>query len=71
MRGQIKVTWGKLTDDDLEKVAGSFEKFVGLLQEKYGYSHERAVEEVDRQIADHEGPKTKTGASTPSAPEKK
>ena len=71
MRGQIKVSWGKLTDDDLEKVAGSFDKFVGLLQEKYGYSHERTVEEVDRQIADYEGPRTKTGASTPAAQDQK
>jgi uncharacterized protein YjbJ (UPF0337 family) len=56
MRGQIKVSWGKLTDDDLEKVGGHYDKFVSLLQEKYGYNRERAEEEVNRQIADHEGP---------------
>jgi uncharacterized protein YjbJ (UPF0337 family) len=56
MRGQIKVTWGKLTDEDLDQVAGKFEKFIALLQEKYGYTRERAEEEVDRQIAEHEGP---------------
>ena len=42
IRGQAKGWWGRLTDDDLNKVAGKFESFVGLLQEKYGYSRERA-----------------------------
>jgi uncharacterized protein YjbJ (UPF0337 family) len=59
MQGQIKVTWGKLTDDDLVKVAGKYEDFIGLLQERYGYTRERAEEEVDRQVADHEPSKTK------------
>lgn len=56
MRGQIKATWGKLTDDDLEKIAGNYEKFIGLLQERYGYNRERAEEEVKRQVAEHESP---------------
>jgi len=54
MRGQIKVTWGKLTNDDLDEVGGKYDKFVSLLMEKYGYSRERAEEEVDRQVRDHE-----------------
>ena len=56
MRNQIKVTWGKLTDDELDRVAGKLERFTALLQEKYGYSRERAEEEIDRQIAEHVGP---------------
>ena len=44
IRGQAKEWWGRLTDDDLNKVAGKFESFVGLLQEKYGYSRARAQE---------------------------
>ena len=56
MQGQIKVAWGKLTNDDLDKVAGKYDKFVGLLQEKYGYTRGRAEEEVDRQIAEHQSP---------------
>ena len=35
VRGEAKVWWGKLTDDDLEKVGGKFDKFIGLIQEKY------------------------------------
>ncbi len=44
VRGQAKVWWGKLTDDDLEKVGGKFDKFIGLLQEKYGYTRQQAEE---------------------------
>lgn len=48
MQGQIKVAWGKLSDDDLDEVAGRYDKFVSLLQDKYGYTRERAEEAVDR-----------------------
>jgi len=47
MRGQAKV-WGKLTDDDLEKVGGKFDKLIGLLQEKYGYTQQQAEEEYKK-----------------------
>ncbi len=45
IRGQAKVWWGKLTDDDLDKVNGKFDLFIGMLQEKYGYTREQAQEE--------------------------
>ena len=52
MRGQIKEWWGKLTDDDLEQAAGNAEQIVGLLQQKYGYTRQRAEEEFNRPIKD-------------------
>ncbi len=48
IRGQAKVWWGKLTDDDLEKVNGKFDKLMGLLQEKYGYTQEQAEKEYEK-----------------------
>ena len=48
IRGQVKVWWGKLTDDDLDKVNGEYDKFIGLLQEKYGYTRQQAEEEFER-----------------------
>lgn len=54
IRGEAKAWWGKLTDDDLDRVAGKFEVLVGLLQEKYGYSREQAADEVDRRVTNFE-----------------
>jgi uncharacterized protein YjbJ (UPF0337 family) len=48
VRGQAKIWWGKLTDDDLDKVDGNFDKLTGLLQEKYGYTQEQAKEEWEK-----------------------
>ena len=54
IRGEAKAWWGKLTDDDLDKVAGRFDVFAGLLQEKYGYSREHAEEEIDKRVTEFE-----------------
>ena len=45
MRGQAKVWWGKLTDDDLDKVGGKYDQLIGLLQAKYGYTQQQAEDE--------------------------
>lgn len=50
MRGQMKIWWGKLTDDDLDLAAGHAEKIIGLLQQRYGYTRERAEEEFNRRM---------------------
>jgi uncharacterized protein YjbJ (UPF0337 family) len=50
MRGQVKEWWGKLTDDDLEQAGGTTEQIVGLLQQRYGYTRERAEQEFNRRI---------------------
>ena len=44
--GTVKQKWGKLTDDDLTYVDGSFEKLVGKIQERYGRSREEAEKEL-------------------------
>lgn len=48
IKGDIKMKWGDLTDDDLAKVEGQEDKFVGLLQKKYGYSKEKARQEFEQ-----------------------
>lgn len=50
MKGQVKEWWGKLTDDDLERVEGKADQLVGLLQQKYGYTKEYAEEEINRRL---------------------
>lgn len=46
-KGEAKRQWGKLTDDDMMKIQGDYDKFVGTLQERYGWDRERAQREVD------------------------
>jgi uncharacterized protein YjbJ (UPF0337 family) len=50
VKGKAKEWWGELTDDDLTRVEGNFDKLVGVLQERYGYNRERAEEEVNRRF---------------------
>jgi len=46
-RGQIQQQWGDLTNDDLDRMQGTQTEFEGLLQERYGYTKERAHQEVN------------------------
>ncbi len=48
MKGKVKEQWGKLTDDDLDKIEGKSEQLLGLLQQRYGYAREKAEEEYNR-----------------------
>jgi len=47
LRGQAQQKWGKLTDDDLDRVEGNREELVGRIQERYGKSRDEAEREVD------------------------
>lgn len=47
MRGRARQQWGKLTDDDLEQIAGEKDKLVGKLQERYGYARDEAQRQVN------------------------
>ena len=53
-RGKAKIWWGELTDDDLDKVEGNYDIFVGLLQEKYGYTREQAEEDIEKRVGELE-----------------
>jgi uncharacterized protein YjbJ (UPF0337 family) len=45
--GKAKTQWGKLTDDDLDVVAGHREQLAGKIQERYGIAREEAVQQMD------------------------
>lgn len=50
IRGRTKEWWGKLTDDDLDVIDGNRDHLIGKLQERYGYSKERASREINRRL---------------------
>jgi uncharacterized protein YjbJ (UPF0337 family) len=54
MKGRVKEQWGKITDDELDRAEGKAEQLVGLLQQRYGYSKEKAQEEYDRFLRNSE-----------------
>lgn len=47
LKGEARIQWGKLTDDDLDQIQGNAEKLTGKLQERYGYAKDQAQREVD------------------------
>jgi uncharacterized protein YjbJ (UPF0337 family) len=52
MKGGVKEQWGKLTDDDLDVIAGKKDQLVGKVQERYGITREEAQRQVDSYDAD-------------------
>ena len=47
IKGRVREQWGKLTDDDLDRIQGKSEQLIGRLQERYGWAKEDAQREVD------------------------
>jgi len=55
MRGTLRSWWGKLTDDDWERIGGQKDRLIGMLQEKYGYAKDMALREVERRFQEYSG----------------
>lgn len=47
IKGDVQKQWGKLTDDDVDKVGGDANKLAGLIQERYGKTREEVEEEIE------------------------
>jgi uncharacterized protein YjbJ (UPF0337 family) len=52
LKGAVQERWGDLTDDDLARIAGKREQFIGRVQERYGTSRQEAEREVDAFVLD-------------------
>ncbi len=59
MKGEVKVQWGKLTDNDLTEIEGKEEILLGLLQKRYGYARQKVEEEYKRFMARYGEPAKK------------
>ena len=59
--GKVREKWGKLTDDDLEVIAGTRDQLVGRLQERYGIAKEEAQKQADAFVTElNEGEPSRT-----------
>ncbi len=45
-KGEIRERWGKLTDDDLDQIAGRRDQLSGASQIRYGREREAGEEEL-------------------------
>lgn len=46
-KGHVKAQWGKLTNDNLDVIAGKRDQLVGQIQKSYGVG----MDEADKQIS--------------------
>lgn len=65
MRGEMRSWWGRLSDNDFEKIAGKKDRLIGTLQEKYGYTRDAAQQEVDRRFREYDD---RARTATPNRP---
>ena len=50
LKGRVREQFGKLTDDDLDVIAGQRDQLVGRLQQRYGYAREEAERQIDNAL---------------------
>lgn len=53
VKGKLKQKWGKITDNDLTQLKGSYQELEGVLQKRYGYQKDQAKKEIDDFIDDN------------------
>ncbi len=46
LKGQVQQQWGKLTNDDLDVIAGNREELIGRIQNTYGIARDEAEKQV-------------------------
>jgi uncharacterized protein YjbJ (UPF0337 family) len=56
LKGSAKQKWGKFTDDDLDYVAGTRDRLIGRLQEKYGITRDEAERQAEEWFKTHQNP---------------
>jgi uncharacterized protein YjbJ (UPF0337 family) len=50
LKGRVQKLWGDLTDDDLQRAKGDFNRLVGVIKEKTG----KTEEEIERMLDEAE-----------------
>ncbi|MDV6319437.1 CsbD family protein [Chromohalobacter sp. HP20-39] len=47
VKGKAKASWGEISDDELDQIAGKRDQLIGKLQTTYGISKEEAEKRAD------------------------
>ena len=47
VKGKIKEQWGKLTDDDLDVIAGKRDQLLGRIQKRHGIAKDEAEKQLN------------------------
>jgi uncharacterized protein YjbJ (UPF0337 family) len=47
LKGKAKQQWGNLTDNELTQIGGKKDELIGRIQARYGYSKDKAKQEVE------------------------
>lgn len=47
VKGKVREHWGRLTDDDLDVIAGRRSQLLGRIQERHGLARDEAERQVD------------------------
>ena len=55
IRGKVKEQWGKLTEDDLDVIAGRRDQLLGRIQQRHGLAREDAEKQVKHWEDTHPG----------------
>jgi uncharacterized protein YjbJ (UPF0337 family) len=64
-KGELKQQHGKFTDDDLQRIGGNYEKFIGKVQERYGEKKDELMKWADQwQQRSQPEPRRKRRAAT-------
>lgn len=50
-RGKVRERWGKLTDDELDVIAGRRDQLIGRIQELYGNTRDEVARDIDEMFA--------------------
>jgi uncharacterized protein YjbJ (UPF0337 family) len=48
LKGKVREQWGKLTDDDLDVIAGRRDQLLGRIQQRHGQAKDEAGRERER-----------------------
>jgi uncharacterized protein YjbJ (UPF0337 family) len=48
LKGKVRHLWGDLTDDEVQKTQGDYERLIGVIKEKTGKTREQIEQELNQ-----------------------